>query len=167
MSSGYAIRVVARIFLPFGIIVGKTPILNCGYVHTIISSSSATCAGECELSELVPVFQAVARYFSVLGDPMRLHILYTLCSGELSVGEVVERTGGTQTNVSRHLKLMHERGALARRKNGSLVYYSVADQAMVEICRSVCQRVVGEIASTQNTQRGLQRNLRSAIEKFQ
>jgi DNA-binding transcriptional ArsR family regulator len=70
------------------------------------------------------VFEAVARYFSLLSDPMRLRIMHAVCNGELTVGEVVTRTGGTQTNVSRHLNLMHERGALARRKEGSLVYYS-------------------------------------------
>jgi DNA-binding transcriptional ArsR family regulator len=101
------------------------------------------------------VFEAVARYFSLLSDPMRLRIMHAVCNGELTVGEVVTRTGGTQTNVSRHLNLMHERGALARRKEGSLVYYSVADEALIAMCRGVCERVGQELDNSRGLKRGL------------
>lgn len=93
------------------------------------------------MHDMDPVFDAVARYFALLSDPTRLRIMHAVCDGERSVSEVVERTGGSQTNISRHLNLMHERGALARRKDGSQVYYRVADQALIEMCRGVCQRV--------------------------
>jgi DNA-binding transcriptional ArsR family regulator len=108
-----------------------------------------------DLSELDPVFVAVARYFSLLSDPMRLRIMYAVCNEERSVGDIVALTGGSQTNVSRHLNLMHERGALARRKEGSLVYYSVADKALIEMCRGVCQRVTDEIDGARGLKRGL------------
>ena len=36
---------------------------------------------------------------------------------------------------------MQERGALTRRRQGTQVLYRVADQALIEMCRSVCQRV--------------------------
>jgi DNA-binding transcriptional ArsR family regulator len=101
------------------------------------------------------VFVAVARYFALLSDPMRLRIMHAVCNSELSVGEIVVATGGTQTNVSRHLNLMHERGALARRKDGSLVYYSVADKALIEMCRGVCERVASEIDHSRDLKRGL------------
>ncbi len=93
------------------------------------------------MSEQDQVFDTVARYFALLSDPTRLRIMHAVCDGERSVGEIVERTGGSQTNISRNLNLMHERGALARRKVGSLVLYRVADQALIEMCRNVCQRV--------------------------
>ena len=108
------------------------------------------------------VFDAVARYFALLSDPMRLRIMHAVCNSELSVGEIVTRTGGTQTNVSRHLNIMHERGALARRKEGSMVYYSVADRALVEMCRGVCERVTEEIDHS----RGLKRNLKDLMNEF-
>ena len=54
-------------------------------------------------------------------------------------------TGATQTNVSRHLGLMHRHGVLTRRKEGNLVFYSVADETMLELCRSVCTRIAGTI----------------------
>jgi DNA-binding transcriptional ArsR family regulator len=108
-----------------------------------------------DLSDLDAVYVAVARYFALLSDPMRLRIMHAVCHAERSVNEIVEQTGGTQTNVSRHLNLMHERGALARRKEGSLVYYSVADRALIEMCRTVCQRVSEEIDGAHGLKRGL------------
>jgi len=93
------------------------------------------------MSDQDRVFDTVARYFALLSDPTRLRIMHAVCDAERSVGEIVERTGGSQTNISRNLNLMHERGALARRRLGSRVVYRVADRALIEMCRSVCQRV--------------------------
>ena len=99
------------------------------------------------MDDLDPVFDTVAGYFGVLAEPTRLKIMHALCLGEKTVGEVVEATGATQTNVSRHLGLMHRHGMVARRKDGTAVVYSIADPAMVELCREVCGRIartVGE-----------------------
>jgi DNA-binding transcriptional ArsR family regulator len=98
------------------------------------------------MDELDPVFATVASYFGVLSEPMRLKIVHALCHGsEKTVNEIVAETGATQTNVSRHLGLMHRHGVVARRKEGTQVFYSVADQTMVELCRSVCTRIAGTI----------------------
>jgi DNA-binding transcriptional ArsR family regulator len=98
------------------------------------------------MDELDPVFATVASYFGVLSEPMRLKIVHALCQGrEKTVNEIVAETGATQTNVSRHLGLMHRHGVVARRKEGTQVFYSVADQTMVELCRSVCTRIAGTI----------------------
>lgn len=107
-----------------------------------------------ELPDMDAVFCAVARYFSLLSDPMRLRIMHTVCNAELSVGEIVLRTGGTQSNVSRHLRTMHDCGALARRREGTLVYYRVADQALVDMCRGVCERVTAELDGVHRIRRG-------------
>jgi DNA-binding transcriptional ArsR family regulator len=97
------------------------------------------------MDELDPVFSAVAAYFGVLSEPTRLKIMHSLCLGEKTVTQIIAETGATQTNVSRHLGLMHRHGVVARRKNGTQVIYSVADQTMVELCRSVCTRIAGTI----------------------
>jgi DNA-binding transcriptional ArsR family regulator len=97
------------------------------------------------MDELDPVFSAVAAYFGVLSEPTRLKIMHALCLGEKTVTQIIAETGATQTNVSRHLGLMHRHGVVARRKNGTQVIYSVADQTMVELCRSVCTRIAGTI----------------------
>ena len=107
------------------------------------------------MDELDPVFNTVAAYFAVLSEPTRLKIMHAVCLGEKTVSQIVEETGATQTNVSRHLGLMHRSSVLARRKEGNQVFYSVADQTMVELCRSVCTR----IASTIDERRPMKRQL--------
>lgn len=95
--------------------------------------------------ELGPVFAVVARYFSLLAEPTRLRILHAICESERSVSAIVTETGATQTNVSRHLSLMLSAGVVSRRRDGSTVYYRVADPEFVGICRSVCVRIAGRI----------------------
>lgn len=91
------------------------------------------------------MFAVVARYFGVLSEPTRLKILHAICHDERSVSSIVEETGATQTNVSRHLGLMLGAGIVSRRRDGNTVYYRVADPEFVEICRSVCVRIAGRI----------------------
>ncbi|MEK6245274.1 MAG: metalloregulator ArsR/SmtB family transcription factor [Pseudomonadota bacterium] len=107
------------------------------------------------MDELDPVFDAVAAYFSVLSEPTRLKIMHAVCMGEKTVSQIVAETGATQTNVSRHLGLMHRQGVLARRRNGNQIHYSVADPTMIELCRTVCIR----IASTIDERRPLKKQL--------
>jgi DNA-binding transcriptional ArsR family regulator len=87
------------------------------------------------------VFLRVAEYFSVLSEPSRLRIMYAVCSGEKSVSEVVELCGSSQANVSRHLNALHKAGILLRRKEGTAVFYSIADNATVEMCQTVCAKI--------------------------
>lgn len=87
------------------------------------------------------VFSRVANYFSVLSEPSRLRIMYAVCNGEKSVSEVVELCGSSQANVSRHLSALHAAGILLRRKEGTIVFYSIADSATVEMCQTVCAKI--------------------------
>ena len=98
-----------------------------------------------DTDDLDRVFAVVARYFGVLSEPTRLKILHTICQDERSVGAIVEATGATQTNVSRHLSLMAHAGVVSRRRDGNTVYYRVADREFVEICRSVCVQIASRI----------------------
>ncbi|MEO5701625.1 MAG: metalloregulator ArsR/SmtB family transcription factor [Casimicrobiaceae bacterium] len=95
--------------------------------------------------ELDLVFAAVARYFGLLAEPTRLKILHAICQSEQSVTSIVNSTGATQTNVSRHLALMHLAGVVARRRRGSAVFYKVSDPELISICRTVCVQIAGRI----------------------
>jgi ArsR family transcriptional regulator len=80
----------------------------------------------------------VARRFTVLSEPMRLRLVHALFDGEKSVGALVRTTGGTQTNVSRHLQTLTQADILARRKDGLQVFYSIADPSIFKLCELVC-----------------------------
>lgn len=93
------------------------------------------------MDELDRVFEKVSSYFSLLAEPSRLKILHALCDGEKAVGAVVETVGSSQANVSRHLNAMYKSGVLSRRKEANLVFYAIADESVVALCRAVCVQV--------------------------
>lgn len=93
------------------------------------------------MEERSHAIDAVASYFGVLSEPTRIRIMHAICEEEKTVSQIVEELGASQTNVSRHLGIMHRSGVLSRRKQGNQVYYRTADAAMVDLCRSVCKRI--------------------------
>jgi DNA-binding transcriptional ArsR family regulator len=108
-----------------------------------------------QADELDRVFVAVAQHFALLAEPTRLKILHTICADERSVSAIVAATGASQTNVSRHLALMHRAGVVTRRREGSAVYYRVDNPEFVEICRNVCVQIAGRLDERSSLSRGL------------
>ena len=82
--------------------------------------------------------ELVARRFAVLAEPMRLRLIQALFGGELNVNALVEETGGTQANVSRHLQTLTQAHILSRRKEGLQVFYAIADPTIFKLCELVC-----------------------------
>ncbi|MEO7335487.1 MAG: metalloregulator ArsR/SmtB family transcription factor [Caldimonas sp.] len=114
------------------------------------------------MDDMSEVFDSVARYFSILAEPARLRILHSICQEERTVGQIVEETGMSQTNVSRHLNMMFQAGALKRRKDGSSVWYGVSDTTLTEVCRTVCVRVSSELEGNKS----LKRSFKGLIEEL-
>ena len=85
--------------------------------------------------------EAVAVRFRTLGEVSRLQLLQALLTGEKNVSELVEHTGLSQPNVSRHLALLVASGLIGRRKQGLNVLYRVIDENLEEICSAVCKSV--------------------------
>jgi ArsR family transcriptional regulator len=83
----------------------------------------------------------IAERFRVLGDPLRLRLLHALGEREVSVGELVEASGTSQANVSKHLRILLRAGLVERRKEGLLAYYRVADASIFQLCDLVCGRL--------------------------
>ena len=80
----------------------------------------------------------VAGRFAVLGEPMRLRLLKILFDGEMNVSQLVEATGSTQANVSRHLQSLFAAQILSRRKEGLQVFYRICDPTIPKLCDLVC-----------------------------
>ena len=68
-----------------------------------------------------------ANALKAMAHPLRWKIICTLGDRELSVGEIVERAGTTQSNISQHLAILRDKGILATRKDANRVYYRVGD----------------------------------------
>lgn len=80
----------------------------------------------------------ISRRFAALAEPMRLKLIHALFNGEKSVNTLVELSGGTQANVSRHLQHLANAGVLNRRKEGLQVFYSIGDPSIFDLCELVC-----------------------------
>jgi len=61
------------------------------------------------------------------GEATRLRILALLAQGELNVKELTQILGQSQPRISRHLKLMAEAGLIGRFREGSWVFFRLAD----------------------------------------
>jgi ArsR family transcriptional regulator len=82
--------------------------------------------------------ELVAARFRLLGDPSRLRLLNLLMQGEHSVQELVEESGFSQTNVSRHLGLLRRDGIVGRSREGNRSLYRIADRKIEKLCEIVC-----------------------------
>ena len=76
--------------------------------------------------------QLHAQVCSGLADPNRILILYTLAERPFNVSELAEVLDIPQPTVSRHLKILRERGMVFFKREGQAVFYSLADIRVIE-----------------------------------
>lgn len=85
-----------------------------------------------------PLVELIARRFRVLAEPMRIRLLDALRGREVGARELVELTGASQQNVSKHLGVLAQAGVVGRRKQGNLSLYRITDESMLAVCEHVC-----------------------------
>jgi DNA-binding transcriptional ArsR family regulator len=100
------------------------------------------------------LLELVARRFRALAEPARLTILHALEEGELTVTELVERTGMGQGNLSKHLQQLHAGQFVSRRRHGLFVHYALADENVLHLCELMCGRLESEADSVQRVVNG-------------
>lgn len=74
-----------------------------------------------------------SRSLKAMSHPLRLKILCTLGDQEISVQDIVERVGTSQSNISQHLAILRDKGILASRKDANRVYYRVGDSRTLRL----------------------------------
>ncbi|HEY3312749.1 MAG TPA: metalloregulator ArsR/SmtB family transcription factor [Anaerolineales bacterium] len=78
------------------------------------------------------VTQLHAEICGGLADPNRIMILYELAGGSKNVTELCTALNMPQSLVSRHLKILRERGMVIPERHGTVVNYSLADGRLTE-----------------------------------
>lgn len=68
-----------------------------------------------------------SRSLKAMSHPLRLKILCTLKDQEVSVQDIVDNVGTSQSNISQHLAILRDKGILASRKDANRVFYRVGD----------------------------------------
>lgn len=87
------------------------------------------------------VLERMESLLKVAGDFTRLKILYAIMDGEKSVGEIQEEAGVSQSLASHQLKVLKEENLLSMRKDGTKVYYVLADDHVRDLLKVVYDHV--------------------------
>lgn len=95
--------------------------------------------------ELDEVYDKAAELFAVLSTPIRLRIIGQLCQGEKNVGQLLDSIDVAQPNMSQHLNIMYRSGVLGKRRQGAQMFYRIADETAVAVCRAVCTQIAIEV----------------------
>lgn len=86
------------------------------------------------------VIERVSDRFRLLSDPTRLRLVNELhASGELTVGELVERLEISYATASKQLAMLRAHGTVSRRRDGTKVFYRIVDPSLEELCNGVCK----------------------------
>ena len=72
--------------------------------------------------------QQLGEFFKVLGDPTRLKILTALASEELCVCDIACLTGMSESAISHQLRVLRAARLVTYRRQGRIVFYSLADR---------------------------------------
>ena len=84
-------------------------------------------------SRVRPVHEVKANLFRVLGHPARVRILELLRDGERSVGALQVELGLESGATSQHLSALRRVGLVESRREGTSVFYRVADERAFDL----------------------------------
>lgn len=77
--------------------------------------------------------ECTANTLKAISHPLRLKILCNLNKDELTVHEILQQTGTTQSNISQHLNHLKDKGILESRREANRVYYRIGDKQLLQI----------------------------------
>ena len=76
-----------------------------------------------------------AKTLKAISHPLRLKILCCLNISELSVNEIIEKSGSSQSNISQHLTFLRDKQILTARRDATRIYYRIAKLELLEIIK--------------------------------
>lgn len=91
------------------------------------------------------VFATAADLFSVLSTPLRLKLISAVCTTEKNVSQLLSEIDATQPNISQHLATLFRAGILAKRREGTQIFYRVQSERAAMLCRAVCMQIATEM----------------------
>ncbi len=78
------------------------------------------------------IFDLHSDIFKILANPKRLEIIHLIRDCELTVSELEEMLDMRQANISQHLMVLRENNLVKSRREGTHIYYSLADPKILE-----------------------------------
>ena len=103
-------------------------------VLTVMTSPPAGPTGNEKLDVSEADLDIASRGLKAMGHPLRLKILCILAGAEeVSVQDLVNQVGTSQSNISQHLSILRDKRILASRKDANKVYYRIGDPKILEL----------------------------------
>ncbi len=90
------------------------------------------------------IYTDTAKMLKAIAEPKRLKIVDMLSCGELCACKILEAFHVTQPTLSHDMKLLVEAGLVKDRRSGKNIYYSLNEEAIVEL-----QEILSQIFQTQ------------------
>lgn len=77
--------------------------------------------------------QQASAAMQAMAHPLRLKILCLVGNTELSVLEIVDAVGTSQSNISQHLAVLRDHSILVARKEANKVFYRIEDPRILKM----------------------------------
>ena len=84
-----------------------------------------------------------------ISNPRRQAILDTIRNSEMTVSELIKKTGISQANLSQHLSILRSKGVVNTRRDGNNVYYSLSNLKIIK-AYDLISEVLGDSATSRD-----------------
>ena len=78
------------------------------------------------------IFNLHAEFCKVLSNPKRLMIIALLSKKDMCVGDIAKATDTALATISQHLRVLREQHIVNTKKDGQVVFYSLADPDLMK-----------------------------------
>ena len=92
----------------------------------------------------VPLYQAKAEMFRVLGHPVRIRVLELLQAGPLAVRDLLGEIDVEPSTLSQHLAVLRRAGVVASVRDDGLVRYALSTPAVADLL-AAGRRILGAV----------------------
>jgi ArsR family transcriptional regulator len=89
-----------------------------------------------------------AEIFQALAHPTRIAIVELLRDGERTAGELIEKLGLEQANVSQHLSVLRAKQVVNTRRAGNQIHYTLRDPVLIDVLDILKRYFFGQLSDT-------------------
>lgn len=97
----------------------------------------------------IPLYQAKAEFFRMLGHPVRIRVLELLGDGPRPVRELLAETGIEASSLSQQLAVLRRAGIVVSTRDGATVSYALAGPDVADLMRAA-RRILTEMLTGQS-----------------
>ena len=103
------------------------------------------------------LYELHASMCRVFSSAKRLEILNLLRNGELSVGKLAKLSKLPQANLSQHLGIMREKGIVKTRREGTTIYYSLANPKIINAFDIIREILLERLSENEKLIKGIRK----------